>query len=215
MRGFRLRLRPVGLLTVGGSHPELAGADIAFVTTLVDGREVVYVPASSLKGALRSAASRVAESYGFTSCGQTNPELIRRAHSGRGVCDVCRLFGAPSRNPSQLLFFDDLMPEGEGVSRHLITRVRIDDRSLRVAEGGLFTSEAVSTGEFSGQIRYTEESVGLLPLLLLGVAELRLDRLGRRSSVDLRLDATDQLRRDLGQEWHALLEALEGWLWHR
>jgi len=213
VRRFTVRLRPIGLLTVGGSHPELAGADIAFVTTSVDGREVVYVPASSFKGALRSSASRVAERYGFRSCGQTSPELMQRAHAGSGTCDVCRLFGVPSRNPSQHLFFDDLLPDGSLTSRQLITRVRINDRSMRAEDGGLYTSEAVYSGEFTGQVRYSEEVVELLPLLLLGLAELRMDRFGRRSSVDLRLEGTDQLRQDLGREWHPLLDALEGWLW--
>jgi len=200
------------------------GADITFARLYSRGKNggtqvVYYIPASSFKGALRSAASRVAASYTsgkFTSCGQVEPKLIEQAHrsipGNAGLCSICRLFGSPGLTNTPSVFFEDLLPIGGGEAS-VITRSRIEDSSLRVMEHGLYKSEAVSDMEFKGKIYYVDEVKELLPLLLLGLAELRLDRFGRRSAIDIRIAETGDLKHDLEKEWHGLLAGLEEWLW--
>jgi len=117
---FGVRIKAVGLVTVGWSTPSALGVDIPIAKKLIRkmGEEeckiyVPYVPGSSFKGALRSATSRIAEAYGFTSCGFIDPEMINEAHKS-GVCDVCRLFGYPSAGVGGCVSVSDLELQGDG-----------------------------------------------------------------------------------------------------
>jgi len=183
---FKLRLRAVTLLTVGWGIPDVLGADVVHARKLrVEGgkrAEVLYIPGSSVKGALRTAASRVAAAYGFTSCGQVKPELIAKAHAG-GPCDVCRLFGYPGDDPSAAsrVWVSDFNPVGEPRTVTVV-RVGLDDRTLTAREGVLYSMEHLLPGsEFEGEVRVDDSARDLVPLLLLAIAELRTGRFGRRS----------------------------------
>lgn len=197
------------------------GADVTFARLYRRerlGDAELYIPASSLKGSLRSAASRVAAAYTvgrFTSCGQVDPALIAMAHRRTDgsfeECSVCRLFGSPGRTSSPNIFFEDLIPQGG--SPAVITRVKLRDDALNAMKGGLYKSEVIWGVDFVGKIFYSDEVRELLPLLLLAFAELRMDRFGRRSAIDVRLEETSGLRDDLEPRWHGLLRGLEDWLW--
>jgi hypothetical protein len=67
--------------------------------------------------------------------------------------------------------------------------------------------------EFLGEVRILDEAKNLLPLLMLGLAELRTGVLGRRSLVDIRLEDNGLLNGLVGKEWLPLLEGLRKWLW--
>jgi len=219
---FTITLRPIGLLSVGWSHPLALGPDIPFtrIPHAVEGAGGIRpehrlgIPGSSLKGSLRAAAGKVASAYGFTSCGRVNPELMEKIHGKRGTCDVCDLFGKPKSNVPSPLFVGNLEPAKSPITL-TITRIRVDDSSLKVAKGALFTSEhCLSNIEFRGLIRIMGSvRRELLGLLLLSFAELRLGRFGKHSLVDIKLENTDQLRGILEPRWIPLLDRLERWLW--
>ena len=220
---FRVRLRTVSFLTVGGGVPEVMGADVVHVRKkVVDGdgaRDVIYIPGSSVKGVLRTNASRVADAYGFTSCNAIEPQRIDEAHrSMNGVCDVCRLFGRPGRGPEDWsrIFVSDFTSEEADNRRMVVTRVSLDDSTLTAREGALYSIEHVLPGtEFSGEVRIEDgdDVRGLLPLLLLAIAELRLSGLGRGGLVDAKVEDGNRLDRLVGDEWRALLEGLRSWFW--
>lgn len=99
----------------------------------------------------------------------------------------------------------------------ILTRIRIDDRSMRADEGALFSIEYVLPGcEFAGAIELNDVSKEKIPLLLLSLAELRLGRIGRGGSlIDLRIDDPDRLEEILRNTvWLGLLNELRGWLWN-
>jgi len=215
---FKLRLRAVTLLTVGWGIPDVLGADVVHARKLrVEGgkrAEVLYIPGSSVKGALRTAASRVAAAYGFTSCGQVKPELIANAHAG-GPCDVCRLFGYPGDDPSAAsrLWVSDFNLVGEPRTVTVV-RVGLDDRTLTAREGVLYSMEHLLPGsEFEGEVRVDDSARNLIPLLLLAIAELRTGRFGRRSLVDARVEDGGALDGVVKGEWKSLLDELRKWLW--
>ncbi len=220
---FGLRLRAMSFLTVGGGIPDVMGADIVHVRkTVVNGGTVsndIYIPASSVKGVLRTNASRVAEAYGFESCGEVDPDRMTRAHGG-GACDVCRLFGRPGNAPddSSRLFVTDFKSEEAESNRMVVTRVSLDDRTLTAREGALYSVEHVLPGtEFSGEVLVEggDEVRSLLPLLLLAIAELRLSGLGRGGLVDAKVEDGNSLDALVGVEWRPLLNGLRSWLWER
>jgi CRISPR/Cas system CSM-associated protein Csm3 (group 7 of RAMP superfamily) len=213
---FKLRLRALGLLTVGWNVPSVIGPDIVQARKLIvnKGRVVytVFIPGSSVKGSLRSSAHKVASSYGFKSCGKVKPEDIRKAHE-EGICDVCRLFGYPGASIQSPLSLSDF---------HLIyriptlsiTRVSLDDRTLTAKRGALYTTEHLPPGaEFSGEVFIEDSHRQLIPLLLLAIAELRTGRFGRRSSVDARIEDGEILEKIIDSKWVNLVKELRNWLW--
>jgi len=223
-----VRIKTVGLATVGWSTPSALGVDIPVakkVVKKIDGEEYrIYIPGSSFKGALRSATSRVAEAYGFTSCGFIDPEMIRKAHE-KGVCHVCRLFGYPLRSVGGWISISDLELQDD-TRRNLtmrITRTKLDDTSLKVEEGALYTSEHIFPDtEFKGSIEINFEKdetlnvaeTDMFGLILLGLAELRLGRFGRRSLIDIKLEDVGELEKKLdGTKWSSLLDDLKRWVW--
>jgi CRISPR/Cas system CSM-associated protein Csm3 (group 7 of RAMP superfamily) len=220
---FKLRLRAVTLLTVGWGIPDVLGADIVHARKLalekLEGSKVrvaerIYIPGSSVKGILRTAASRVAAAYGFTSCGETRPELIAKAHAG-APCDVCKLFGYPSDDPSAAsrVWVGDFNPVG--MPRDItVARVGLDDRTLTAREGALYSMQHLLPGsEFEGEVRLDESARDLVPLLLLAIAELRTGRFGRRSVVDAKVEDSGILDGAVGDRWRPLLNELRWWLW--
>ncbi|MCX8171651.1 MAG: RAMP superfamily CRISPR-associated protein [Candidatus Bathyarchaeota archaeon] len=215
---FNVRLKTVGLFCIGWSYPTVIGPDIQFAKRIdYDGGSQIYIPASSFKGALRSSASRIAESYGFKSCGEIRPERIKDKHEKNGgVCDVCDLLGYPWSNSPSPLLFSDLLPVDK-VEMLTLTRARIDDKSMKAAYGALFSIEYIPPGcEFAGTIEIIDAPKEKVILLLLSLAELRLGRIGRGSGfIDLRIEDADDLNKALKDTiWLNLLNELRGWLWN-
>lgn len=222
-----LKVKPVGLATIGWSLPSALGVDLPIARKPVKSRNNIeyriYIPGSSFKGALRSATSRIAKAYGFSSCGFIEPELINKSHNISGVCDVCRLFGYPGNKISSPLSVSDFELINRATT-FTMTRTKINDESLKVEEGALYKYEHLSTdAEFRGFIEIDfkklkdmkNKEVDITGLILLGLAELRLDRMGRRSLFDLKLDNAEELKNLLnGTKWDDLLHDIERWLWH-
>jgi CRISPR/Cas system CSM-associated protein Csm3 (group 7 of RAMP superfamily) len=220
---FNLRLKAIGLLTVGWGIPELIGADVLHIRKpRYNGgsvEEVYYIPGSSVKGVLRSISSKIASFYGFSSCGEIEPSRIRDRHGKMGkLCDVCRLFGYPQKEPwekglSSYLKVSDFNAVGD-VETVKLTRTSLDLRRLIVKTGALYTIEHVLPGtEFIGKIKLEESIRSLLPLLLLAIAGLRIDSFGRRSIVDAKIEDGGILEEFVESRWLPLVSGLREWMW--
>ncbi len=200
---FGVTVRTVGLATFGAGQLFTFGPDIQF--TKKDDRP--YIPGSSLKGALRSAATRIARAYGFTSCGK-----IEASEIGSCSCDVCTLFGKPSETLASQLIVEDL--ESKLGGRLIpITRVTLEDKTQRAKEGYLYTQEHACLEEFEGRVILIRPEKRLQGLLLLAMAELRTGRIGKDTIMDLKLIETRELKNELEEKWQELLGFLETWLW--
>ena len=207
---FEVKLRSTSLLCVGWSHPLALGPDVPFARRRTEKGYEAFIPGSSFKGALRSSASRIAKAYSFSSCGEVRPELIHKGDSN--VCDVCELFGIPGSRVPSTLIVSDLNPLNE-VEFIPLTRIRLEDISLKAAEGALFTTEYCPCAEFKGMLTLRRGANRLLGLLLVSLAELRLGRFGKSSIIDLKIEKDRELREVLDPRWHPLLDELEEWLW--
>ncbi|MCS7098690.1 MAG: RAMP superfamily CRISPR-associated protein [Candidatus Methanomethyliaceae archaeon] len=214
MIDFNVRLKTISLLCIGWSHPSIFGPDIPFIRELnSNGKMRIYIPASSFRGALRSSAIKLAENYGFKSCGEIRPELIEDRHNRMGgKCDVCDLFGEPMNISS--LIVSNFEPIKD-IKSLILTRIRLEDNSLKVSEEALFKVEYIPVGsEFLGNIKLINPTQKRAALLLIALAGLRIGRFGRGSNpIDIRIENTEKIEALLG-DWYDLLNELKGWLWH-
>jgi len=218
MRKFTIQLKTLGLATVGWSHPAVAKADTIFARRYdYRGGYTVYIPGSSFKGALRSSASRIAEAYGFASCGET---LVDRLHKqvgevGFSTCAVCHVFGYPGSGFSKIVV-DDFLPHGQKIQVYRVTRVGLDDTLLTKSEHKLYTVEVAPPNTiFEGTIEVEDSLEGDgLKLLMLALAELRLGRIGKSTTVDLRIvEGLEALDAVLGNDAARPFKGLGEWAW--
>ncbi|AOL17557.1 hypothetical protein BFU36_00060 [Sulfolobus sp. A20] len=171
------------------------------------------IPSSSLRGVMRTAVSNLLPN-GFTSCGEIEPNRMRKAH-GSSPCDVCRLYGYPDSKDGGCftILMDQVVEE-----KHLITRVSIDDKTQKAKDGSLFTQQIIKPGrEFKAKIIYRcEDDIKLFNLLLYSLSALRYWRLGRNAMVDVKvLTKKEEVCNKVkcNDETEKLLDFLSDYLW--
>ncbi|MCX8202048.1 MAG: RAMP superfamily CRISPR-associated protein, partial [Candidatus Caldarchaeum sp.] len=168
MISFEVELKPLSLLTVGSPATVELWADIPFykLNDPDKNEPVTVIPASTVKGVLRSSLTRVAESFGFRCCD---------THQECKACICCELFGS-SDFPSKI-FVDDFVATSRTV---IVSHVCLDDATGRAKERALFTVESIppEASVFTGRIE-VEDRPDLLKAALLALAALRTDRIGR------------------------------------
>ncbi|MGC9084060.1 MAG: RAMP superfamily CRISPR-associated protein [Anaerolineae bacterium] len=202
-----VRFRALSGLLVG-SESLPVGPDRAFSPMGVKG--------SAVKGALRgalSALSRGPLSGRLSSCDETEPRRIARAHAAMGrECDVCRTFGAPG------------LPGHVSVStarverRMSLMRVSLNPWTGTAEENLLLTEERMPPySEFDVQILMRVDGCEELRTLLLSLQALRFWRLGASGMVDLKLvdpRAVRELTSDLRcPDVDELVNSLSEYMW--
>jgi len=164
-------------------------ARIVDLMSVKDANGLAYIPASTIKGKLRSTCSKIARTLNY------EPSFLNREYKlcdklvadvckhedPRDRCVICRLFGSPFVE-GKLIFKDAVINEEEankiGILSH-INQLRVDEqnetrnsvklsRSLRISSPqNLFTMETTSRKlTFNGSIyakeRLTEQEQNLL-----------------------------------------------------
>ncbi|MFT3765470.1 MAG: CRISPR-associated RAMP protein Csx7 [Minicystis sp.] len=196
---LRARITTVTPLAIrtGDTGLEPGGTDLKCVRTRRGGEEpTVYIPGSSLKGVVRSAAEanirgqRFGEVQGAcdpldvtSSCSDRNRARRESTQVHREHCMACRLFGSLSMKGRAAI--RDLLPwEGEDTSRDQTDRERANRTQVRfgvginrisggVSRGKLFDQEVVPAGvSFWGDIALENYQVWQLGLLASAFAEL-------------------------------------------
>jgi len=190
-----LRIEPVTPLLIktgdkGAAllHPERP--DLMFVRTGPRDAETVYLPGSSIKGVVRSAAERILRTVGADACdpldhqgrcqreaSNKGDEIARRGsheeHPQAAVyamlCTACRTFGSQAL-AGRVSFSDAYPPEAERARANATERrsgVSIDRKTGGPARGKLFDMELVTRGAFDTSIHLA--NVELWQLALLGI----------------------------------------------
>jgi len=210
---FRLGvlLRARSLLTVASGREGFPVDATVYRLPSVNGLRVPVVPGPSFKGVLRKSASKVAWLLGLTSCYSIRPEpeftCLRR---WRRPCDIHLVFGAPGKLRSQVEVSQFIPVKGKEEAEELfrnssiwfkpyspltipqtlnVTRVGLRDDACVASPGLLYTYEELPIGvSLYGEVAVVsrDDSVKLkaIKLVLGGLANLRLDRLGRAGIVD-------------------------------
>lgn len=208
-------------MLIGSGFPEHSLADIS-MTKVFDpnsGRKIPIIPGTTLKGALRTCANRIAHLIGQTSCGEIEPSKISRAHKEMGrVCDVCRVFGVPGNPGTAIskLMISHFAPASD-IKIGAITRTSIDPKSLKVQEGALFMVEYLPICSiFEGKVKLNGVNSNDIKLILAAILDLRYEVLGRGGLVDTRIIniVPDNIGTQLDEEGRQLLQKVRKWGWN-
>jgi CRISPR-associated RAMP protein (TIGR02581 family) len=188
-------IKPEGPLLVksgreAGADPTLL--DMNFVrTTHAELGRTVYLPGSSLKGAIRSYCEKIGRTVGLNVCdpldmkgSSCGHKLERKAKTASGaeiyqeLCPICRIFGHTVM--ASHIHFTDAYPTRETVAVVNETEERdgvaIDRISGAVAVGP-FQLEVVTRGEFAAGLtlrNFQLWQVGLLAIALRDLADQRI-----------------------------------------
>jgi len=150
-----------GPLLIKSGKTFATGLDMTAVRTLRGGKWEVYIPGSSLKGAVRSQAERIARTlsshgccdpFGARSCSEILKNLRKQndslpaATAYRRSCPICKLFGSLSQ--AGRLSFNDAHSNSHIDHKNLPVRnnVAINRRTGGAAGTALFDMEVVPTG---------------------------------------------------------------------
>ncbi|HEY7067233.1 MAG TPA: RAMP superfamily CRISPR-associated protein [Chloroflexota bacterium] len=195
-----LALRPEGPLLVRAANPgaDPTRPDVEFARTRRAGLDTVYLPGSSLKGALRAHCERIARTVGGEgpdrrprlscnplgsapdgpgySCNRRLHALAERADARRAYrdsCFVCQLFG--NQHEAAHLRIADTYP---ATAPRVEPRASVGvDRVYGSAAVGPLTYEVVTDGRFETEIALHNFTLAQFGLLALALRDLREGRL--------------------------------------
>ena len=156
-------------------------AGIIDSTTVKDNDNIVFVPASTIKGKIRSEFKKVWESFGEAVCNSiiANRPEICKSDDIKDACAMCRIFGSEFYE-GHLIFEDAVM---DSKTRELFSKIvksrplpafqssirtgtRLNRYLRTVEKGALFTFEVVNpyvtfTSVISGSCYMTDEEYSL------------------------------------------------------
>ncbi|NPA97208.1 MAG: hypothetical protein GXO32_06370 [Crenarchaeota archaeon] len=192
---YLLALSP---LHVGGDEGRF-GYEETIVVRRTYRNYVPYVPGSTVKGVLRTAACYVAKLVGATCCWAKEPTEIVDRHSKMGMpCDVCRIWGYPGHR-GMLSVTDFVLVDGIPTTMLRLTHIEIDDYTGRAKEGALYVMDYVPAGTlFRGMLELEMERPVDLTLVLSSMYILEYVGMGRGGIVRAYLESLEF--RDIGKK---------------
>ena len=200
-----IRLTTAKKLVIGSGGLTLASkADVSFLRIkMMDRKRVLFIPGSTLKGVLRTSLIRTAHLLGFENVNTS----VYPGEESLSNDVVTSLFGAPRKFKSKITVDSCTLKE----STHLITHVRINDKSKTAKEGGLFTVEYLPIGSsFEVRIEGNDLSLDESRALFLSILELKYERIGKSGLVDVEIiKEKSQIPEDLKKD-PVIMEILEG-----
>jgi CRISPR-associated RAMP protein (TIGR02581 family) len=189
---LELTIEPAGpiLIKAGKSGADPTRPDMEFVRTWQDGEPAVYLPGSSLKGALRAHCERIARTVEREgqrlACDPLHPrqscsallekETLTGPKAHKRSCFICQIFGNTSL-AGHLRPADAYPVDPDKVRVEERDGVAIDRVFGSVAVGP-FQLEVVTQGQFKTQIYIKNFSLAQLGLLALALRDMKLGRVG-------------------------------------
>lgn len=179
-------IRPVTPLLIKASDTgaDPTRPDMEFLTTIYRGQQTVYLPGSSLKGAIRAHAERIIRTVGGDSpvstpwaCNPlTSDSPCRKIQEKdyptlyKKTCFACRVFGS-TETASHLNIGDAYPQDISAVVLEERNSVAIDRKLGSAAGGALFNFQVVTDGAFKARIQITNFSVDQLALIGLVIRD--------------------------------------------
>ncbi len=184
---IEITISPVGPLLIKASDQgaDPTKPDMEFVETYYGGDRSVYLPGSSLKGAIRAHCERIVRTVGgnITACDPLKTDSSCRtleeensATLYRNTCPICQIFG--STEISAHANIADAYPTNpDEISREERNGVAIDRVYGSVAVGP-FNFEVITAGAFKTTIRVKNFTTAQLALIALAIRDFDEQRAG-------------------------------------
>lgn len=182
---LELKLTTKSFLTIGSEEASIIQrSDINQLKRINRLKPRVCIPATTFKGILRTSAGQIAHFFSNEKeyCNTVNTNDMCRN------CVLCNIFGA-SNLPSKL-YCEDAYPKEEAlIELDVYTRNRIDRKTRKTEEKGLFSSEQIPPGiSFSTSITGKNLSTEQQVLLLAALKNINYCSIGRGNGlIDLKI----------------------------
>ncbi len=184
---IELVISPVGPLLIKASDQgaDPTKPDMEFVETYHAGDRSVYLPGSSLKGAIRAHCERIVRTLGgnVTTCDPLKDDSLCRnlkaedsAALYQNTCTVCQIFGS-TKISAHARIADAYPIDPKGIRREERNGVAINRLFGSVAFGP-FNFEVIISGEFRTKITLKNFTTAQLGLIALAVRDFDEQRVG-------------------------------------
>ncbi len=184
---IEITISPVGPLLIKASDQgaDPTKPDMEFVETYHEGDRSVYLPGSSLKGAIRAHCERIVRTVGgnVTACDplQRNSPCRNLTEENRAAlykktCTVCQIFG--STEISAHARIEDAYPVNPGEIRREERNGVAIDRVFGSVAVGPFNFEVITAGAFKTTIRVKNFTIAQLALIALAIRDFDEQRIG-------------------------------------
>lgn len=176
-----ITISPIGPLLIKASDQgaDPTKPDMEFVETYHGGGRSVYLPGSSLKGAIRAHCERIVRTLGgnVTTCDPTKPKTLCKGLKEKSsatlynkTCTVCQIFG--STNISAHANITDAYPvDLSEIKLEERNGVAIDRIYGSAVRGALFNFQVMTAGTFSTKINIKNFTTAQLALIALAIRD--------------------------------------------
>ena len=179
---LKISYRLTKKLNIGSSYAIKTKADIPVLRIWSDKGKHVYIPGSSIKGVMRTAAIRVANLLGdYKIEYSVEPSKIKNF-----VKDiVVELFGGPDKKTSKIYVSGIMLSK---VNTTILTHVSIDDSTRTAKEGALYRVEYIPPyTTMETWIHGRNLSIEEARLLFASILELNYERIGKSGLCSVRI----------------------------
>jgi len=185
---IEITISPVGPLLIKASDQgaDPTKPDMEFVETYYDGDRSVYLPGSSLKGAIRAHCERIVRTLGgnVSACDPVkresrcrNLEEKNSATLYKNTCTICQIFG--STNISARANIADAYPvDPSDIRLEERNGVAIDRIFGSAVPGALFNFQVLTSGTFKTTINIKNFTTAQLALIALAIRDFDEQRIG-------------------------------------
>lgn len=185
---INITISPVGPLLIKASDQgaDPTKPDMEFVETYYGGDRSVYLPGSSLKGAIRAHCERIVRTLGgnVSACDPVkrdsrcrNLEEENSATLYKKTCTICQIFG--STNISARANITDAYPvDPSEVKLEERNGVAIDRIFGSAVPGALFNFQVLTAGAFATKINIKNFTTPQLALIALAIRDFDEQRIG-------------------------------------
>lgn len=176
---IKIRLTTVKKLNIGSAYAVKTQADVPIQKILLHDKQYVFIPASTIKGVLRTSLMKVAKLLGYKVAHFVDPERLLSVND-----IVVRLFGGPHNKPSKI-FIDPIIAESQTIALKHIT---INDKTRVVKERALFSVEYIPPeNQFETFIHGRGLTLEEVRALFTAILELNYERIGKCGLVDVKI----------------------------
>ena len=158
-------------------------SDVPFARVSVGNEgEKLFIPASTIKGLLRTSLIRVSNLLGYSSgvVDSVNPESLRSSKDDI----VTNIFGKPGVR-SKIKVSPAVL---DNLDTYPLPHVKIDDKTRVTEEQGLFTVEYLPIGcNFKVKLVGNNLNVEEIRALMVAITEIKYERIGKAGIVNVKI----------------------------